>query len=63
MLTHIIQNADRARKGGADREGSNTSGPKVKWKIGFEYDDEEEVAQGKRQHTEPIDKDKRKEKG
>ncbi len=57
MLTHIIQNTDRARKGGADKEGSNTSGPKVKRKIGFKYD-EEEVAQGKQQYTEPIDKDK-----
>lgn len=64
MLTHIIQNADRERKGGADREGSNTSRPKVKQKIGWvEYDDKEEVAQGKWQHMEPIDRDKWREKG
>ncbi|PBK59382.1 hypothetical protein ARMSODRAFT_966895 [Armillaria solidipes] len=63
LVKHIIQNADRARKRGADREGCNTSGLKVKRKIGFEYDNEEEVAQGKRQDTEPIDKDKRREKG
>ncbi len=63
MLTYSIQNADRARKEGIDREGSNTSGLKVKRKIGFKCDDEEEGTQGKRQHTQAINEDKGSEKG
>ncbi|SJL05828.1 uncharacterized protein ARMOST_09164 [Armillaria ostoyae] len=56
-------NADRARKGGVEWEGNYASAPKVKRKIGFEYEDEEDVAEGKRQHIEVNEGDKGREKG
>ncbi len=62
-LTQITQNADRARKGGTQQESRYASMPKVKRKIGFEYEDEEDVAEGKQQRMEENEGEKGKEKG